>query len=175
MATVEGQQVQRRFDAGWWFKQGVIGGLIAGIVFAVFEMVVAALLNGVNAFFMPLRMIGGIVLGSQALQPAYPLVSAAVTGIVVHMILSMVFGVIFAVIVAYIPQLASTPAWLLVSASVFGLLLWLVNFYLIAPAAGWVWFPTNANPVVQFFAHTFFYGTVLGLYLNQVEDRQPEG
>lgn len=47
-----------------------------------------------------------------------------------------------------------------------GLPLWLVNFYIIAPAV-FPWF-TNANPVVQFLAHTFFFGTALGIYLERV-------
>jgi hypothetical protein len=49
---------------------------------------------------------------------------------------------------------------------VLGLPLWLVNFYIIAPAV-FPWF-TNANPVVQFLAHTFFFGTALGIYLERV-------
>jgi hypothetical protein len=33
---------------------------------------------------------------------------------------------------------------------------------------GWTWFPENTNAVVQFVAHTFFYGTVLGYVLNRI-------
>jgi hypothetical protein len=50
-------------DLGWWVKQGAIGGIIAGIVFALFEMIAAALMMGADAFVMPLRMIGAIALG----------------------------------------------------------------------------------------------------------------
>jgi hypothetical protein len=38
-----------------WIKHGLIGGILAGIVFAVFEMVVAAAMHGPDALFMPLR------------------------------------------------------------------------------------------------------------------------
>jgi len=55
---------------------------------------------------------------------------------------------------------------LLVWASAAGLGLWLVNFYVIAPIGGWTWFPEDTIPLRQFIAHTFFYGAVLGLYLN---------
>lgn len=44
--------------------------------------------------------------------------------------------------------------------AVFGLLLWVVNFYLISPLA-FPWF-AMASPLVQFLAHTFFFGAVLG-------------
>ena len=166
MATVA---TERRTDFGWWVKQGALGGLIAGIVFAIFEMIMAAILK--DAFFGPLRMIGGIALGSEALQPSYALTTAVVVGIVVHMINSIVFGLIFGLIVAAVPALARTTTILVVAASVYGLLLWLVNFYLIAPIAGWNWFPTMTNPVVQFFAHTFFFGSVLGIYLDRLRAR----
>jgi hypothetical protein len=153
-------------DLGWWLKHGAIGGLIAGIVFAMFEMIVAALMMGMSAFWMPMRMIGGIVLGMPALDPSYPLVTAALTGFILHMVLSTLYGVIFGAVVSFIPQLARSTAILVVAASVFGLLLWLVNFFVIAPAAGWTWFPEKTSPLVQFIAHTFFYGTALGVYLN---------
>ncbi|HBY96285.1 MAG TPA: hypothetical protein DEP84_20415 [Chloroflexi bacterium] len=41
-APPERRATQFRFDIGRWLKQAAIGGLIAGIVFARFEMVVAA-------------------------------------------------------------------------------------------------------------------------------------
>ncbi len=44
-----------------------------------------------------------------------------------------------------------------------GLLLWLVNFYVIAPVA-FPWFGM-ADPVVQFIAHAFFFGTAPGSLL----------
>ena len=161
----------RHADTGWWVKQGAIGGAIAGIVFAMFEMLATALMNGAAAFFMPLRMIGAIVLGQGALQPSYPLLTAGLAGMVVHMMLSVVFGIVFALLVASVPALASSTMALLAAASAYGLLLWLVNFYLIAPAAGWVWF-TESNPVVQFLAHTVMFGTALGFYLDRVRARR---
>ncbi len=164
MATVA---TRRHTDTGWWLKQGAIGGVIAGVAFAMFEMLATALLNGAAAFFMPLRMIGAIALGPGALQPGYSLLTAGLVGMVIHMMLALVFGIVFALLVAYVPALANSPMALLAAASAYGLLLWLVNFYLIAPVVGWTWF-AMANPVVQFIAHTFFYGTVLGIYLDRI-------
>lgn len=50
-----------------------------------------------------------------------------------------------------------------VVASIFGLALWLINFYVIAPFA-FPWF-LQSSPLVQFVGHTFFFGSVLGYYL----------
>jgi hypothetical protein len=154
-----------------WLKHGLIGGIVAGIVFATFEMVTAAVIDGPNAFFMPLRMIGGIALGEQALDPGSSLMAAGGAGLIVHMVLSAAYGAGVAGMARSVPMLASSAMNLIAWASVAGLGLWLVNFYVIAPIAGWSWFPEGTNPIVQFVAHTFFYGSVLGIYLNAAARR----
>ncbi len=50
-------------------KHGAIGGIIAGLVFLMFEMVMAEVQS--QSPFGPLQMIGGIALGEQALDPRY--------------------------------------------------------------------------------------------------------
>jgi len=155
---------------GTWLKQGAYGGIIAGVTFALFEMIFAALTA--NNFFGPLRMIGAVALGKQALTPAVPLFDAALVGGLVHMVYSIAASVILAYLIAIINPLHSNAATIIITATIYGLLMWLVNFYLIAPAAGWNWFPEVANQLWQgFVAHTFFYGTVLGLYLSGVKNK----
>jgi hypothetical protein len=121
---------------------------------------------------MPLRMIGAIVLGAEALDPGYSLVTAAMTGVVVHMILSIVFAGIFAalapVIMAGFP---ATTGTLTVVGLFFGVALWLVNFYAIAPLAGWSWFPERSDPMVQFLAHTIFFGGPVGWMFSRAMPR----
>jgi len=156
-----------RPDLRRWAIHGIIGGIFAGVVFAMFEMVMAAVQMGGESFFMPLRMIGGIVLGGQALAPETSLVVAGTAGLVVHMMLSAAYGVGVAVAAAVVAQLRSGTLPLLAWASIAGFALWIVNFYVIAPIAGWRWFPDGTDPVVQFVAHTFFFGSALGVYLNR--------
>jgi uncharacterized membrane protein YagU involved in acid resistance len=147
----------RRFGAG----PAVVAGIIAGLIFAAFEVIVAAVMMGPEALFMPLRMIGAIVLGSAALDPGYSLLTAAAAGVVVHMVLSIAFALLFAFVA---PASASTTALIAIGAA-FGTGLWLVNFYLIAPMMGWSWFPEQTNPVIQFLAHAVFFGAPVGWYL----------
>jgi hypothetical protein len=146
-------------DMRWGLRQGAIAGIVAGIVFAAFEMIVSALTMGPAAFFMPLRMIGAIALGPEALDPGYSIISAGFAGLVVHVVLAVVYGVIF----GEIATMLRGQAAFIGAGSIFGLALWLINFYLIAPAA-FPWF-LDANPLVQFIAHTFFFGSVIGYYL----------
>ncbi len=157
-------QSQPRIES--WVKHGIIGGIGAGITYAMFQMIMAAILNGTEAFFMPLRMIAATALGEQALQPGYSLLAAGVTGLVIHMMLSAIFGLVVAGILRSIPSLSASTASVLITTSILGFGLWIVNFYVIANIGGWVWFPNGSNLLVQFFAHTVFFGTVLGLYLN---------
>lgn len=165
MTTLAG--TERRADVGAWLRHGILAGIAAGIVFAMFEMITAAVLNGPGALFNPLRMIGGIGLGKTALDPATSLATAGGVGLVIHMIVSMTYGVVAVAVLSVIPQLSASRTTVLVSAGVAGLALWIVNFYAFAPALGWSWFPDKANPVVQLFAHTVFFGAVAGLVLDR--------
>ncbi|HEV8696210.1 MAG TPA: hypothetical protein VGQ89_00845 [Candidatus Limnocylindrales bacterium] len=164
---------ERRVDFGAWLRYGILGGIIAGITFAVFEMVMALVLDGADAFFMPLRMIGGIGLGPQAMDPGTSLLTAGGAGLVIHMALSMVYGVVIVAALSLVPRLSASRAAVLLSTSAAGFLLWIVNFYAVAPLFGWTWFPNNTNPVVQIVAHTVFFGTVLGLVLDRTYFRRP--
>ncbi|RWM80607.1 MAG: hypothetical protein EOR83_25535, partial [Mesorhizobium sp.] len=55
-------------DIRWGLQQGAVAGIVAGIVFAAFEMAASAFMMGAEASFMPLRMIGAIALGPEALD-----------------------------------------------------------------------------------------------------------
>lgn len=150
-----------RAEMPWALRQGAIGGIIAGIVFAAFEMIVGAAMMGPEVFFMPLRMIGAILLGPSALDPSYSLVAAGLAGLVVHVVLAAIYGGVFAMLFGGLRS-----AWTDIAIGAgYGLALWLINFYVIAPMA-FPWF-LEADPVVQFVAHTVFFGAVLGWYVSQ--------
>jgi hypothetical protein len=134
--------------------RAIVGaGVSAGLIFALFEMVAAAAMQGLAAALTPLRMIGAMMLGPGALDPSYSIGIAVMTGIIVHLVLSVAFAFVLAAMLS--PHWTGTQAAL--AGVVFGLGLWLVNFYMIAPLAGWDWFP-RSNPVVQAIAHAGFFG-----------------
>lgn len=153
--------IERR-QTGPLVLHGIVGGIVAGIIFAMAEMVMAVLMGG--DFFGPLRMIGSIALGIGALSPTYPLGSAFVVGVVVHMILSAIYGVVFVYLLAFANQLGTSAGLLLLYGSIFGLALWILNFLIIAPIA-WPQFTMVDQFWMGFVAHTFFFGTVLGGYV----------
>lgn len=105
------------------------------------------------------------MLGAGALPPP-PVASLGAViplGLIVHFILAAIYGVVFGAVVSFLGPLRSSRGVLVVAASIYGFLLWILNFYVIAPVL-FPWF-TQANPLVQFIAHTFFFGTALGLVL----------
>jgi hypothetical protein len=171
---ITASRTERSVAAQAWIRAGIIGGVVAGIVFAVFEMIMAVVLSGGEAFFMPLRMIGGIALGPAALDPSTPLLIAGGVGILIHMALSMVYGLAVAGALATIRALSRSTASILVVASLAGFALWIVNFFVLARIFGWNWFPDTQNEVVQFVAHTFMFGTTLGLVLDRLAFRGGE-
>ena len=149
-----------------WVMHAVAGGLVAGVTLAAFEMTIGALLSGDQGLWMPARMIAAILLGSHVLEPSYPLTSVVPRALLIHMMLSVIFALIFNAVVQ--PRSTTRSSYgLLVSSSAFGCMLWIVNFYVIAPTLALTWFPDGTNPLVQFLAHTFFYGSVLGVVLNR--------
>ena len=161
----------RQASAASTIRAGLVGGAIAGIAFAMFEMMAAAVLNGPDAFFMPLRMIGAIGLGASALDPSSSLVTAGAVGLVIHMALSMMYGLAVALVVSGVPSLRRSTGALVGFTSAAGFALWIANFFVLAGAFGWSWFPDSQNVAVQFMAHTIMFGTVLGLLLDRLAFR----
>lgn len=157
-------------DISALLAQGAVGGVIAGAVMGMVEMVWAAAAG--MGFWLPARMIASVPLGT--MPPEIPLSTAIPVFLVTHMVLSMMFGLAFAALLALVPALRASAVATVVAASLFGLMLWLLNFYVIAPALDRPWF-TDAEPIQQFVAHTFAFGAVLGLYLVAVSRRDESG
>ncbi len=128
---------QPRQPAGQILRHGMIGGLLAGLVFIVAEMIMNAALG--KPFFGPPRLISSIVLGKAALMPTYSAAKAIIIGYILHFILAMLFGVItlalFEAARAAVPRLGASPAMVLLYGAVAGCALWVIDFLIIAPVA----------------------------------------
>ena len=129
--------------------RGAVGGVAAGIVFAAVTMWFADSTGGKAE--MPLRMISTIVKGDQAMAAG---TTSPTLGGVVHVVLSALFGMVFALAV---PRFR-TNGTVALAGTVYGLLLYVVNFLVLAPLV----FTTfrMANQPFEVFAHLVF-GTLL--------------
>lgn len=132
--------------------RGAIGGVGAGIPFAVITMWFASTTGG--GWLAPLKLISTLVLGADALQAgtAQPWVGA-----VVHTVISAALGVAFALIA---PALRTNGTAALVGA-LYGLLIYVVNFLVFAPIALEQF--TMTNQPFEMVIHIVF-GTLLALF-----------
>ncbi|MFN2431692.1 MAG: hypothetical protein ABR599_02530 [Gemmatimonadota bacterium] len=161
MTATESVFETQPLGSGWAIKHGLIGGFLAGVVFAMGEMIAARLMQG--DALMPLHMIAGLPLQQdpKTIAPA----TAVPVGMIAHMAYSMALAAVLALVVAIVPGLRASGARTVIFATIIGFLIWPLNFYVIAPLLNAPWFATDTEPVLQFVFHTFLYGTVLGMYL----------
>ncbi|KVC70229.1 hypothetical protein WI73_14850 [Burkholderia ubonensis] len=125
------------------WRAAVIGGCVAGAVFLVIQVVAAAIIG--HDAWAPLRMIAAIYFGDDALAPSTTVeVGTLLAALGVHFALSIVFALILAVIIACF-SLDSSVGMASVAGAVFGVLLYVVNYYgmtqvfpWFADARGWV-------------------------------------
>ncbi|CAB3807528.1 hypothetical protein LMG28688_06564 [Paraburkholderia caffeinitolerans] len=139
----------------------LIGGCVAGAVFLVIELF-AMRVMGQNVW-APLRMTAAIVMGRDVLaQPAAFSAAVMLGGLVVHFALSILFAVILAVIMAPFSLDSSVGMASLVGA-VFGVLLYVINFYGMTQ-----WFPwfADARGWVGFLNHIVFGLVAADTYLS---------
>jgi hypothetical protein len=160
-------KLHNRFDLG----ASAVAGAIAGLCLMGFEGV-ATSLNGASTVGTPLRMIAAIALGRRALAPDYSFAAAAFVGVAVCIALSVAFAAVFTAIVSWIPvitegELLTTSVELVFAGVVFGLVLWLVTFYVVAPLAGWTWLSENTHHTMAFLGAVLF-GGVLGVALGRL-------
>ena len=103
--------------------RGVVGGVVSGVVFIVATMWYSASTGGPAV--MPLRMISTIVLGDAAMGKG---TTSPALGVVVHLVLSAAFGVAFGLVVPWL----RTNGTVALAGVVYGLVLYLVNFQVLA-------------------------------------------
>ena len=129
--------------------RGAVGGVAAGLVFAAVTMWFADSTGGKAE--MPLRMISTIVKGDAAMAAG---TSDPTVGVVVHVLLSALFGMVFALAV---PRFR-TNGTVALAGTIYGLLLYVVNFLVLTPLV----FTTfgMANQPFEVVAHLVF-GTLL--------------
>ena len=160
-----GLEVERR-DRWEVLRHGTFAGLLAGFALGFVEIVVSTALRGDP--WLPFDFAAAIVVGPEALAPAFPVAASAALGTVIHILLSVLFGVVFLTALALTFQL-SARSWLIVLYGVvFALAVWEVNFLavlpLIAPTLrGRIDLATQLwNGIVSY---ALVYGPVLAAYV----------
>jgi len=102
-------------------------GFVAGAILMVLELIWTTNLIGATPWTMP-HMIAAIVMGPQVLEPYDFNLTVIAVALVTHYLLGAVFGLILGAIIAPF-HFDSSPGMSLVVGAIFGLLLYLFNFY----------------------------------------------
>jgi hypothetical protein len=131
--------------------RGVVGGELAGAVFALVTVWFTTSLG--MGRDMALLMMSTVASGRSSIEDG---TASVAMGVGVHLFLSALFGVIFSLLV---PKMR-TNGTLLLSAGVYGLIVYVVNFRLLSP----LFFPVfqDANQPFEVLIH-LVYGQLLAI------------
>lgn len=121
---------------------------------ALFSMSVS-LLRG-PGMWMPVKLIGGFVLGPRAINSVGAFdVTPIVSGLVVHMAVAAGLGGLFGLLVVSLPAMT-----LALYGVVYALAIWFLALFIILPVVDPL-LVNNTNPVFFAFGH-IIYGAILG-------------
>jgi hypothetical protein len=139
------------------YKAALWAGLVAGAVFMVLEMIMVPMFGGGSPWGPP-RMIAAIAMGPDVLPPpaTYDL-TILMVAMAVHFVLSIVLAVVLAWIVRGRPMGTA-----LIIGGVFGLAVYLFNFY--GMTVVFPWFAMARN-WISIFAHVVFGLAAVWSYL----------
>lgn len=139
-------------------KAATWAGLIAGAVFVMMEMALIATV-GNGMIWGPPRMMAAIVMGEGVLPPPPTFdFMIVMVGMIVHFVLSVVLGLILGWAIAKW-RLGMTMA--IAVGLVFGLIIYLVNFYVMTGLFPWF---ANARTTITLVSHVVFGGVLGGVY-----------
>lgn len=146
-------------------KAAVSAGLIAGLVFVIVEMLLVATVGGGSPWGPP-RMMAAIAMGTDVLPPPPTFdLGIVMIGMIIHFVLSVILGLILGWVISNW-RLGMGMAILV--GLVFGLLVYLVNFYVMTGLFPWF---ANARNMITIFAHLVFGGVLGWVYHSMAAKR----
>ena len=145
---------------------GARAGLLAGVALGVIEIAASTILR--DDPWLPFDFAAALIVGPEALEPAFPLAASVALGTVLHVLLSIVFGLVFLGGLALTFQLSARPWLMVLYGMLFGVAVWEINFLAVLPAiapelTGRLDLATQLwNGILSY---CLVYGPVLGLYI----------
>lgn len=139
-----------------------VAGFGAGGILMVLELLWEVVVTGRDPWLTS-RMIAALVMGWDVLQGSGYSLSVLVAALAVHYMLGIAFAVLLAIIIAPF-HLDSSAGMVLLAGAVFGAVLYLFNFYVMAGAFNWFaelrgW-PTLAGHVLFGMTAAYIYSAM---------------
>ncbi|MCE9668410.1 hypothetical protein LY474_11355 [Myxococcus stipitatus] len=159
----------RRRYTPWSATNGLLFGIVAGVVLALAE-VVLALAAGESAA-RPVRLAAGMVLGPPAFGADVPVGRLVLPAVLVHLGLSAIAGVFYSFLDAVLPP-DGRGRWEFQAAvgMLFGIAVWFVGFQFIARGY-FPWF-LDVPQFPQIVLHAVFFGLPLAMLFTAAERRR---
>lgn len=149
-------------------KHIVLGGLVASMVMGMWEMVLEQFIG--NGFWSPVVYIAATILRDlQNVTTPVPFeIVPVVLGLMGHMMNSVILGIIFALIA---PRLTGSQSGLVGLGAVYGVLVFLVMWFVVVPVVDPVMLRLN---FLVFLLGHMMWGIGLGLVLGWTASSQPQ-
>ncbi|MGO4762652.1 hypothetical protein AB4120_08925 [Cupriavidus sp. 2KB_3] len=112
-----------------------VSGLAAGALLIVLEMFWSTMVSGVHPWGTT-RMIAAIVMGQDVLQTSLFSVGTVAVAVIIHFVLGAILGMVLCALIAPF-QLDSSVGMSMLTGAVFGLVVYLFNFYVMTRAFPW--------------------------------------
>jgi hypothetical protein len=150
-------EARRAHSHGFDWSAAIWAGVVAGIVFMLLEMIVNPLLGAAPTPWAPVRMMGAVLLGKEALPPPPTFdLGIFMAAMGVHAFTSIVS----ALVIAFVIRKLSTGTAILVGA-LLGVALYFLVFYLLTPVFPWF---AMARGWMQIVFHLIFGAIVAWWY-----------
>ncbi|MGK7389994.1 MAG: hypothetical protein ACNS60_06575 [Candidatus Cyclobacteriaceae bacterium M2_1C_046] len=133
---------------GNFWKAAILSGVIAAVVMLMLELILNPLFLGAPVWGPP-RMMATIVMGEGVLPPPASFdLGVILVAMLVHFVLSIIYSIIIGAVVR-----TQNKTSALITGAVFGLVLYLINFYLFTGIFPWF---AEARNFVQIAIHIIF-------------------
>ena len=137
---------------------GAVAGLIGGLVMALVGAVISASLGG--DIWLEAKQIAAVVYGPAAAAQSVFAAGPVLVGSLLHLLVSTALGAVFGIVTRRIFHLTSEFGTPLMAGLIYGLLIWLVDYFVVLPLI---------NPLLRetyapaFIIQHLVYGAVTGL------------
>ncbi|RJF97427.1 hypothetical protein [Noviherbaspirillum saxi] len=149
------------------WKAAVAAGLVAGAVLMVLELLWSTTTLGKSPWEVS-HMVAAIIMGQGVLQSFDFNVGVITVALITHYLLGVLFAIVFATIVASM-QMDRNPGMALFAGAVFGLLLYLFNFFVMVRLFPWF---EEMRGWAAVMGHLLFGMVASGMYL-RLEEHPP--
>jgi hypothetical protein len=137
---------------------GALAGLGGGLAMAIVAAIISASLGG--DIWLEAKQIAAVVYGSSvAAQPGF-VAGPVLVGTLLHLIVSAALGALFGIVTRRVLHLTSEFGTPLLTGLIYGMLIWLVGYFVVLPLVNPLLLETYAP---AFIVQHLVYGAVTGL------------